>query len=589
MFKMLNNLKVGTKLGLAFGAVIIILAAVIVMSLMDMNNVRTLAQNLYNIQVPRIHIANGVERNFLTGNAYLRSYNTFSNPEDLKTGAKYMEKAKSYLKQEGALADKYNIAALKKTVSETQSAIAGYMKYAGKTSALRTLFNSNSGVSKAVRAAQKAKLQNAVKVMDKKYVLVDNLIAKDSEEAIALTAHHTRLTDSTLRRSSLIMLIGMIAAVIIGIAITLILTGIIKKPLVMSVKLAQDLSQGNLDTTIDIEQKDEFGQLANALKDMISKLRSIVMDIKTSSDNVSSGSEQLSSAAQELSQGATEQASSLEEVSSSMEEMTSTISQNADNALQTEKIATKAAEDAVKASEAVSNTVKAMKDIADKISVIEEIARQTNLLALNAAIEAARAGEHGKGFAVVASEVRKLAERSKEAANEISSLSKSSVDTAESAGSLLETAIPGIRKNSELVQEITAASNEQKTGVDQINQAVQQLDQVVQQTASASEEMASTAEELSSQAQTLNQSIQFFKISGSEYSADRHYMPIKHLAKIEHLHGINSAPKSIGKKVKTQIESKTQILPKKLQSDKNEEKGIDIDLNNRSDEDFESF
>jgi methyl-accepting chemotaxis protein len=198
-----------------------------------------------------------------------------------------------------------------------------------------------------------------------------------------------------------------------------------------------------------------------------------------------------------------------------MEEMVSNIRQNADNAQQTEKIAVKAAEDAGESGNAVAETVTAMKEIAGKISIIEEIARQTNLLALNAAIEAARAGEHGKGFAVVAAEVRKLAERSQEAAGEIGHLSSSSVEVAEQAGKMLEQIIPDIKRTAELVQEISASSSEQNAGADQINRAIQQLDQVIQQNASAAEEMSSTAEELSSQALALQDNVRFFKVGGN--------------------------------------------------------------------------
>jgi methyl-accepting chemotaxis protein len=194
-----------------------------------------------------------------------------------------------------------------------------------------------------------------------------------------------------------------------------------------------------------------------------------------------------------------------------MEQMGANIKQNNDNALQTEKIALKAAEDAQEGGKAVTETVAAMKEIAGKISIIEEIARQTNLLALNAAIEAARAGEHGKGFAVVASEVRKLAERSQKAAGEISQLSASSVGIAEKAGQLLVRIVPDIQKTAELVQEISAASGEQTSGAEQINKAITQLDQVIQENAAGAEELSSTAEELNSQAEQLQTAMSFFK------------------------------------------------------------------------------
>lgn len=236
-------------------------------------------------------------------------------------------------------------------------------------------------------------------------------------------------------------------------------------------------------------------------------------DVQLVSDNVAAGSLQLSSGSSELSRGATEQAAAAEEASSSMEQMTCNIKQNAQSALQTERIALTSAEDAKEGGKAVEDTVQAMKEIAGKISIIEEISRQTNLLALNAAIEAARAGEHGRGFAVVASEVRKLAERSQKAAAEIGAMSATSVEVAIKAGQLLNKMVPDIKKTADLVQEISAACREQDIGAEQINHAIQQLDQVIQQNAGASEEMASTAEELSSQAERLKGVMAFFRSS----------------------------------------------------------------------------
>ncbi len=266
------------------------------------------------------------------------------------------------------------------------------------------------------------------------------------------------------------------------------------------------------DLTVTATRLSDKDTLGIALERMLEKLRAVVTEASGAADNVSSGSEQLSSTAGELSQGATEQASAAEQASSSMEQMASNIKQNADNATQTEKIARQSSIDAQSSGEAVGRAVQAMQTIAEKIVIVQEIARQTDLLALNAAVEAARAGEHGKGFAVVASEVRKLAERSQTAAREIGAVSTQTVKAAQEAGEMLGRLVPDIRKTAELVTEISAACREQDIGADQINQAIQQLDKVTQQNASASEQMSATSEELAAQAEQLQASIAYFHV-----------------------------------------------------------------------------
>ena len=271
---------------------------------------------------------------------------------------------------------------------------------------------------------------------------------------------------------------------------------------------ADEVANGNL--TVELRERSPQDKLMQALVAMVSGLTRTVSDIRAIAGEVSAASQSISTASIQVSKGASAQAAAAEEASSSMEEMVSNIKQNADNAQQTDKIANKSAKDAQESGKSVLEAVAAMKEIANKISIIEEIARQTNLLALNAAIEAARAGEHGKGFAVVAAEVRKLAERSQKAAGEINQLSATTLKVSEKSGEMLDKLVPDIQRTAELVQEITAASREQDTGAEQINKALQQLEQVIQQNASASEEMASTTEELTGQSDQLVSALSFF-------------------------------------------------------------------------------
>jgi methyl-accepting chemotaxis protein len=321
-------------------------------------------------------------------------------------------------------------------------------------------------------------------------------------------------TDQTYEASNNNMLVLLIVSILFAIGISIWIINSITTSLSLAGDAIKKISEGNLTVEIETKSKDEIGVLLMNLKGMVEKLREVISFVSTASDNIAVASQQMSSSSQQMSEGATEQAASAEEVSSSMEEMASNIQQNTDNSQQTEKIAHKASEDIKESSLSVNQTAFSMKEIADKISIIGEIARQTNLLALNAAVEAARAGEHGKGFAVVAAEVRKLAERSQVAANEINALSSSSVAIAEKSGKLLELIVPDIQKTSRLVQEISASSIEQNAGAEQVNSALQQLNQIIQQNAASSEEMASNAEELSSQADQLKESISFFKVGG---------------------------------------------------------------------------
>ena len=505
----LKDLKIGTRLGLGFGGVLLVMAAV------GGAGYRGVA----SLQKTADHMLEGdaaVAQHAARARAHILGLRRFEKDTFLNIAVP--EKVEKYLQEWSQereqlaerIADLEKVAteeAAKKQIGLIKANALAYAAGAEKVFAevrngtLKTPAEGNAAIG-AYKEASHAMEAEASAL---------------SAESFKLMDQERSVIDEEVHRTILSIVLFSLGSAIIGIAAAFLVTRSIRKPIGEALAVSQRLAEGDLLVRVEATGRDETGQLLDATATMVGKLREVVVGVMTTAQNVASGSQELSSSSQQMSHGASEQASSVEEVSSSMEQMASNIRQNADNAEQTEKMALRSSAAAREGGQAVSETVTAMKDIAGKISIIEEIARQTNLLALNAAIEAARAGEHGKGFAVVASEVRKLAERSQKAAGEINQLSQSSVSVAEHAGELLKGMVPEIQKTAELVQEITAACREQDAGAAQINKAIQQLDQVIQQNASAAEEMASTSEELSSQAEALQSAVEFFKIEGTAH------------------------------------------------------------------------
>jgi len=374
----------------------------------------------------------------------------------------------------------------------------------------------------------------------KELIHQDELIASVREEDALRTAA------SSSRFALVFSVVTFIAALFFGAILSSRITG----PIRGIVELAENVAGGDFTQRVAVTTKDETGQLQRAFGEMIGKLSTLIIEIKSGAEGIASAAGQVSSTSQSVSQGTSEQAASVEETSSSLEEMTASINQNADNSRQMEQMATKSAGEAEESGRSVGETMEAMQGIAKKITIIEEISYQTNLLALNAAIEAARAGEHGKGFAVVASEVRKLAERSQQAAKEIAEVASSSVKVAEKSAELLKSLVPSIVRTTELVQEVAAESAEQSRGVEQVSTAMQQVDQVTQTNASAAEELASTAEELAGQAAALRQMVAQFRVQdGGGYGAGQisgRHNTFKETSHTSGLVGGRTAPALIG-------------------------------------------
>ncbi|MUZ72430.1 HAMP domain-containing protein [Agrobacterium vitis] len=491
------------KLGLAFGVVVALLIASSVLGIQSLGSMNDATGNMLAGPVERLRLAQQLQMEQLQQLRQQKNVQLAQSEDEIKSSIAKANASRADFDQ--AFAAVMAKATEEGKVFWNKLAVveADFRKTDDQIKAL-TIAGDTAGALK-VSTGENRKAVNEIDDLLSQVVTLEQSRLRDADAAGDAEYASTRLM--LLSLSIAASVIAVMAAVWIVISVT----GGINRAVVAVRKVAD----GDLTEFAQIRSRDEIGDMLQYVNTMIERLRGVVGDALSASDNVSSGSQQLSSASEQVSQGATEQASSAEEASASMEEMAANIKQNADNAAQTEKIARQSSKDAETSGEAVNRAVGAMRTIAEKISIVQEIARQTDLLALNAAVEAARAGEHGKGFAVVASEVRKLAERSQAAAAEISTLSGQTVQVATEAGEMLTRLVPDIRKTAELISEISAACREQDIGASQINEAIQQLDKVTQQNAGASEEMSATSEELAAQAEELQTSIAFFKVDGA--------------------------------------------------------------------------
>ena len=500
---MFGNMRVATRLAIGFGLLIAMLVGSAVFGLNRLRTVSDLSAQVMDFHYPRAKLSRDIVDANDRSQTAVRDVLFARTPEELQRNIDHLnqrrQQTRALFKEIDDLLKREESRRLINTVkAEIQKIDPIYTR-------ITQLAQSDKEQAANLIVGEYSQVQEQ---LTHALLALNDYIGQSMNQAnteAQATAHSTQ--QMVLYASAVAILIALLAAWLIARSLTRQLGG---EPAYVT-ELMGRIAEGDLSMQVQLKKNDTHS-LLHAVQQMVQKLQQVVGEVNASAEALAGASEEVSATAQALSQSSSEQAASVEETSATMEQASASVQQNTENAKLTDSMASKAAVDAAEGGEAVTSTVAAMKQIAKKISIIDDIAYQTNLLALNAAIEAARAGEHGKGFAVVATEVRKLAERSQVAAQEISDVASSSVQLSERAGQLLGVMVPNIQKTSELVQEIAAASAEQSTGIAQINMAMGQLSQATQQNASSSEELAATAEEMSAQAEQLQHAIAFFRL-----------------------------------------------------------------------------